>query len=128
MNVVMNEKGELIFTQEVKDAWIKALKGEYYKKKGTGTLRQSYANGDKFCCIGVLCDIVPELGIDKAGGTLRNGDSYFSFGTETLNKPLGIAPNVVDDLVGMNDSTHGTDSDFENMIPLIEELEVTIVV
>lgn len=38
--------------QEIKAAWVSALRsGEY--EQGTGALRV----GDKFCCLGVLCDI-----------------------------------------------------------------------
>lgn len=38
---------------EVKDKWLKALRsGEY--KQGKGALK---TNDDKFCCLGVLCDL-----------------------------------------------------------------------
>jgi len=37
---------------EIKDKWVKALRsGEY--TQGRGTLRKN----DKFCCLGVLCDL-----------------------------------------------------------------------
>ncbi len=40
---------------EVKAAWVKALRsGEY--SQGTGQLRSAE---EKYCCLGVLCDIAP---------------------------------------------------------------------
>ena len=47
--------------KEVKQAWIKALRsGEY--EQGTGYLR---SEDNKFCCLGVLCDIMKDrLGLE----------------------------------------------------------------
>src|SRR5690242_5189213 len=39
----------------IRDRWIAALESGNYEQ-GAGRLRQ----GDKFCCLGVLCDIVAE--------------------------------------------------------------------
>lgn len=56
---------EIKFTQELKDAWLTALRsGKYEQTKET--LRDN--NG--FCCLGVLCDILDpggwnELGVDE---------------------------------------------------------------
>jgi hypothetical protein len=42
---------------ELKKKWLEALRsGEY--KQGQGCLRKSTSEGDKFCCLGVLTDIV----------------------------------------------------------------------
>jgi len=38
--------------KRIKKKWLKALRGGKYEQ-ATGSLR----NGDKFCCLGVLCDI-----------------------------------------------------------------------
>lgn len=45
-------------SKKVKRAWVKALRsGEY--KQGMGHLCQASADGtDRFCCLGVLCDIM----------------------------------------------------------------------
>lgn len=44
--------------EEIKDLWVAALNsGEY--KQGTLWLR----NNDKFCCLGVLCDLAVKAGV-----------------------------------------------------------------
>lgn len=50
------------FTQEVKDKWIEALQSGKYAQ-GTGALRSE--DGEKFCCLGVLCDILDPGGWDS---------------------------------------------------------------
>lgn len=54
---------------ELKAKWVAALRsGEY--KQGTGRLRKPTADGQRFCCLGVLCEVVgiPRLD-DRDGGT-----------------------------------------------------------
>lgn len=43
--------------QEIKEKWVKALRSGKYKQGG-GFLRK----GDRFCCLGVLCDVVDPEG------------------------------------------------------------------
>lgn len=70
-------------TPDLKEQWVAALRsGEY--KQGPGWLRR----GDKFCCLGVLCDLVaPEdwtlTGGDEWVGTFVNGGE-----TQTLPEPI----------------------------------------
>jgi hypothetical protein len=48
--------------KEVKQKWIEALRSGMYKQ-GEGYLRQ----GDKFCCLGVLCDLYLQENKDCEG-------------------------------------------------------------
>ncbi len=69
-----------MLTQEQKDQWVTALRsGEYVQ--GRGWLRTP---SDKFCCLGVLCDILPEVQWEKEGKNwlavvtrYPKGNSYF---------------------------------------------------
>lgn len=42
---------------EIKEKWLEALRSGNYKQ-GTGKLRQVEKNGDTYCCLGVLCDVL----------------------------------------------------------------------
>lgn len=44
------------------EKWVEALEsGEY--EQGVGTLRRTTFDGNKFCCLGVLCDIAVKEGV-----------------------------------------------------------------
>lgn len=44
---------------EVKALWLNALRsGEY--QQGTGKLKQTYGGDQRYCCLGVLCDLKPD--------------------------------------------------------------------
>lgn len=58
---------------KVKAKWLAALRsGEY--KQGTGVLRTDYTGEDKFCCLGVLCDLAVQEGVTTL--TRTNGGVY----------------------------------------------------
>ena len=42
--------------QNIKKQWVEALRSGKYKQ-GRGCLRVRYKTIDKFCCLGVLCDL-----------------------------------------------------------------------
>lgn len=52
-------------TPEVKNKWTEALRSEKYEQ-GNGRL---YNNG-KYCCLGVLCDVMETPFVDKADARL----------------------------------------------------------
>lgn len=83
---------------EYKDKWVKALRsGEY--KQADGALSP---DGDSFCCLGVLCEVLIKDGvaIDKTMGENSDEGYRYSFGDtfdwETL--PEGVA-----DFVGLSE-------------------------
>jgi len=46
--------------QSIKEKWVEALRSGDYER-GEGALRRGYSkDSDKYCCLGVLCDIVKE--------------------------------------------------------------------
>jgi hypothetical protein len=105
--------------QALKQRWVEALRsGEY--EQGAGALR----NGDKFCCLGVLCDILTdeereELGVewvvrtypridlavgevgapDGLGGKIRSTSML----PEQLTARLGLDFDAAVRLASMND-------------------------
>lgn len=83
--------------QEVKKAWLEALRSGNYKQ-GQSWLK----DGDKYCCLGVLCETLsrkPELGF-KVDLMEDECSSSFVYGDEdecevlpsNLRKELGINP------------------------------------
>lgn len=115
--------------QEVKEKWLTALRsGEY--TQGKGRLRSL---DDKFCCLGVLCDLAVKNEI--IDGPVQEGHGYAycaegdGFG-EPYFLPLAVAewagfgpeidsPEVNGDgLVTLNDDSNFT---FEQIAQLIEE-------
>lgn len=74
--------------------WVAALRSGKYKQ-GKGRLHKVDAsNHHKYCCLGVLCDVV--------GAPKERVGSVFYYGGRA-----GVLPNVVVDLVGMH-SVEGT--------------------
>lgn len=103
-----------LMNPEIKASWIAALRsGEY--QQGLGVLRSS---DNKYCCLGVLCDLAAKAGIGKwAPAWYRHRATAFDFdfdgdyqvlppsvqdwaGLMTPNGEFGIK----DDLAGLNDT------------------------
>jgi len=107
------------FTQEVKDKWVNALESGVYKK-GTGRLKR----GDKYCCIGVLIDIMDDIKISETGIEFESTIGYNH--TEGYqNGGLGLDNSIVRGLINLNDLTNHSDKTFKNMIPYIKDLIVS---
>ena len=43
----------MLATQQLKDSWLEALRSGKYKQG-----RYTFRNGDKYCCLGVLCMVL----------------------------------------------------------------------
>lgn len=54
---------------EIKENWVAALENDKYKQ-ATGSLRTPE---DRFCCLGVLCDIVDPEGWERRYGNAPGG-------------------------------------------------------
>lgn len=74
--------------QEIKAKWVEALRSGRYKQ-GRGVLRQ----GNEFCCLGVLADIMD--------GTVPLGQAFIN---PALCHRADLDPNDQDQLVALNDS------------------------
>ena len=97
----------------VKERWVFALRGEHYRK---GTLRLRH-NG-KFCCFGVLCDLVDPDGWDeyhRKDFKQQPVVEYLHRGCDTIpskqvRDAAGIKYEVMDQLAFMNDNADGGSS------------------
>ena len=108
------------FTQEVKEKWVNALESGTYEK-GTGQLKIS----NKYCCIGVLVEIMDDIKINETGIEFESTIGYNH--TKGYQRGgLGLEYSLVESLIDLNDSDYGEDKTFKNMIPHIKELEVEV--
>lgn len=49
--------------KKVKEDWVEALRsGQYEQKRGNLMTQQLYSGATEYCCLGVLCDAVLEIG------------------------------------------------------------------
>ena len=67
-------------TPEFKALWIEALRSGKYEQ-GRGALRM----GDKFCCLGVACDLIDQGAWDGVGMPGWNGCGYGSTNLPFIN-------------------------------------------
>jgi hypothetical protein len=74
--------------------WIRALRSGKYKQ-GEDQLR----SGDKFCCLGVACDLYAKAHGVKWEKFKSDGDDLFSF-----FKLVGKLPSVVQNWLGLTDA------------------------
>lgn len=65
--------------EKIKKSWIRALTSGKYKQ-GKGLLKK----GEKFCCLGVLCDLHrKQTNKDERGKWIKSGQqSYYYFGAD----------------------------------------------
>jgi hypothetical protein len=90
--------------KSIKEKWVAALRSNDYKQ-GIGSLR----DGDTYCCLGVLCDVVNPRGWRKDGFSYKKkkGDIILP---HTLSEELGVTPTDQSKLSNMNDSGFNFDS------------------
>jgi hypothetical protein len=105
--------------KDVKEKWLKALRsGEY--KQGRERLKQ---DGDKFCCLGVLCDLH-----SKESNVKWKDDSISSYLENICSLPIDVynwagisvtnRSEHIADLMDMNDRGDS----FESIANRIEEV------
>lgn len=104
------------FTQEIKDAWITALKSGKYKQ-GYVELEDC----DRHCCIGVLGAITP--GLDNTIPQIEDiGNNPYNFLNNTIGK------ENTQKLYFTNDNgkrVKDYEHDYSNVLALVEALPVT---
>lgn len=90
-----------MFNQELMDKWCNALESGCYEQ-GQGSLR----DGDTYCCLGVLCDVM------KPNGWETENDTTYSWRDNTTHKgvlgfqtrfDIGLDSRDQNTLVTMND-------------------------
>lgn len=118
---------------KVKARWVKALRSGRYKQ-GKRSLRrkvQGTRTTDKFCCLGVLCDlavqarVIPKAELDSLDGVYGYGKGE--------DKNSGVLPQAVAEWAGLNSSSgvygagslttdnDALDRDFYQIAQIIEE-------
>lgn len=103
---------------ELKQKWIEALRSGKYKQ-GVGVLRSAT---DKFCCLGVLCDITDNNSWklnSYAGYYYFKDRGYYLYGSLNYDqvKDFGLYTRQISELVKMND----TGSTFQEISEYIEK-------
>jgi hypothetical protein len=107
------------FTQEVKDAWLNALKSSHFKQGFSRLVTKGETV--RHCCIGVLGEIDPDL---------NNSSNDTSCPYNFLNRTIGT---IKMDMLWNKNDEYSLDSasrpedykdDYSNVIPLIEALPV----
>lgn len=83
--------------------WVKNLESGLYKQ-GKGVLAESDKDFDRFCCLGVLCDMAVRAKVIPAPLPVGIGDAY-----EYVNQ-TGNLPRAVRDWAGMMDRSGDYDS------------------
>jgi len=113
-----DENGKFLFTKELKENWLKALRsGDYIQH---GDKLRSNNNHKRMCCLGVLADIHPDIQIDKKGENciVNNiNEQYEPFNNMNLHAGCSVG------LTDINDKSYVKGKrDYSEVIPLIETL------
>jgi hypothetical protein len=95
----------------IKAKWLEALRSGKYRK-ARGQLRRI---GRQMCCLGVLCDILPEVKWESVVARYRNSFSRVQL-PKGVNDLAGLPVNREMDLSNLNDSKAG----WEPVIQYIE--------
>jgi hypothetical protein len=85
---------------EVREQWVAALRsGEY--RKGKGLLHAKGEKRDKFCCLGVLCDLAVKAGAIDPPLPVRIDElpSFYEYGGD-----YEVLPDAVMDWAGLEDA------------------------
>lgn len=118
-NPLRDKNGKFLFTKELKENWLKALRSGKYTQYAN-KLRNP-KNHSEMCCLGVLADIHPNLRISKEGYDCVLGNQYKFY--HPFND-MGIRANCKVELAQINDISYFYGiRDYSKVIPLIEQLE-----
>lgn len=90
--------------KEVKEKWLAALRSGSYKQ-GRGVLREQCQDGDKFCCLGVLCDIVaPEGWVLHGPNTIASYHNRNGTLSTTFLDRVQLSTREASMLISLNDA------------------------
>lgn len=81
----------------VRSKWIRALRSGKYQQ-GSSALRE----GDRFCCLGVLCDIAEKEGVVKSQSlTLGTNKVAYGTGDTVTDRSVNYLPREVMEWAGL---------------------------
>ena|SRR5436305_13802191 len=92
---------------QVKAKWIAALRSGKFQQD-TGYLKRDSGNGPRYCCLGVLCEVIdPNKFTQLSNGIYDYG--LHGFATHitvptNVQKNIGLSDEKCDELTGMNDT------------------------
>ncbi|HEU5032735.1 MAG TPA: hypothetical protein VFV01_47985 [Spirillospora sp.] len=95
---------------KVKTRWVEALRSDEYQQ-GKGWLHQiDQAGQERFCCLGVLCEIAAQDGVIEPGReSARAADGVVTYDYAGCS---GLLPDEVAEWAEIGeDAEHGTDGD-----------------
>lgn len=102
-------------TPEMKDKWMGALRGGKYKH-GINRLR---SNKDKFCCLGVLCDVIDDTKWIDTSDTLSNNclsENWFHGNSKNEIDIRILHGNIQSHLISLNDKNRKSFNDIADWI------------
>ena len=105
---------DIKFTKQIKADWLKALRSGDFKRN-TAQLRSD--DEKKHCCLGVLCEIHPQLSIDPNNSNAVANQKQVQ-GYSVFNQMFGRENTT--ELWTTNDDS--LIDDYSEVIPLIEKL------
>lgn len=79
----------------IKAQWIAALRSGQYKQ-GTSRLRRIIRGEDRYCCLGILCELAVQAGAITPP-TRSNGEALYRYGEDSA-----CLPNAVSRWSGLN--------------------------
>lgn len=114
---------DLKFTKEIKQAWLDALKSGKYIQ-GTGKLMDTIENQKEHCCLGVLCEVHPSLGLDLSDdGKYAISEVYDGMTFNNYGALMMLLPMSSDDFYHLYDTNDcNADKKYTAVIPLIEKI------
>jgi hypothetical protein len=77
----------------VKALWLNGLRSGKYKQGQAALRRDNSVCGDRYCCLGVLCELAVEAGVIKPAQPSPNGggqDGVYRYGSEGARSFLPI--------------------------------------
>lgn len=98
--------------KELRDAWVTALRSGNYAQ-GRKRLRSN--TREAFCCLGVLCEISPDIERVASGYTYQDESLFSSFSERTATS-IGLTLSQQTTLVCMNDQEMRTFPEIANWI------------
>jgi hypothetical protein len=88
--------------KRIKKIWLALLESGLYPKTTGSLVVLSEANGQSFCCLGVLCDLIAPQTFEKESWTLSY-DSHNTMPSPKVMEAAGITDHQCERLADIND-------------------------
>jgi hypothetical protein len=96
---------------EWKEKWVEALRSGNYEQ-GEGTLKNISDDGYEYCCLGVLCEIHPDVEFRGTVAAIHKPtkDEYDIFLPSMFRNALNISCDDEKELANLNDGGYSFDT------------------